>query len=58
MPLDASALKAWSDYLGLAGGRVAPLLDLTAKQREELQRDLDRVGLAQRHAAKVTASLA
>jgi 4-hydroxy-tetrahydrodipicolinate synthase len=52
-------LKAWSDYLGLVGGRVrAPLLDLAAKQRDELQRDLDRVGLAQRHAARATASIA
>jgi 4-hydroxy-tetrahydrodipicolinate synthase len=52
-------LKAWSDYLGLAGGRVrAPLLDLTAQQREELHRDLDRVGLNGHHAAKATASIA
>jgi hypothetical protein len=29
-----------------------PLLDLTAKQREELQRDLDRIGLARRLAGK------
>jgi 4-hydroxy-tetrahydrodipicolinate synthase len=52
-------LKAWSQYLGLAGGRVrAPLLDLTAQQREELHRDLDRVGLNRHHAAKATASIA
>jgi 4-hydroxy-tetrahydrodipicolinate synthase len=52
-------LKAWSDYLGLAGGRVrAPLLDLTAQQREELHRDLDRVGLNRHHAANATASIA
>jgi 4-hydroxy-tetrahydrodipicolinate synthase len=51
-------LKAWSDYLGLAGGRVrAPLLDLTAQQRQELQRDLDRVGLSRRPAAKATAPI-
>jgi 4-hydroxy-tetrahydrodipicolinate synthase len=39
-------LKAWSEVLGLAGGPVrAPLLELTAVQREELRCDLERVGL-------------
>jgi dihydrodipicolinate synthase/N-acetylneuraminate lyase len=39
-------LKAWSEVLGLAGGPVrAPLLELTAAQREELRCDLERVGL-------------
>ncbi|MGZ5137263.1 MAG: dihydrodipicolinate synthase family protein [Burkholderiales bacterium] len=41
-------LKAWSDYLGLAGGHVrAPLLELTAADREDLRRDLDRLALKQ-----------
>jgi 4-hydroxy-tetrahydrodipicolinate synthase len=49
-------LKAWSEYLGLAGGRVrAPLFDLTAAQRQELHRDLDRIGLRE---AQHTASIA
>jgi dihydrodipicolinate synthase/N-acetylneuraminate lyase len=39
-------LKAWSEYLGLAGGHVrAPLLALSADERAALHRDLDRVGL-------------
>ena len=39
-------LKAWSEYLGLAGGHVrAPLLPLGAQEREELRRDLDRTVL-------------
>ena len=39
-------LKAWSEYLGLAGGPVrAPLLPLSDAQRAELFADLDRVGL-------------
>lgn len=39
-------LKAWSEYLGLAGGHVrAPLLPLGAAELDALHRDLDRVGL-------------
>jgi 4-hydroxy-tetrahydrodipicolinate synthase len=39
-------LKAWSEYLGLAGGHVrAPLLPLSAHEHDELRRDLDRIGL-------------
>lgn len=42
-------LKAWSEYLGLAGGPVrAPLLPLTAGERQALRRDLDRVGLKEK----------
>jgi dihydrodipicolinate synthase/N-acetylneuraminate lyase len=41
-------LKAWSDYLGLAGGHVrTPLLELSAAEREDLRRDLDRLALNQ-----------
>lgn len=44
-------LKAWSEYLGLAGGHVrAPLLQLSAEERQALYRDLDRVGLKERGA--------
>ena len=39
-------LKAWSECLGLAGGRVrAPLLELSSAARTELRGDLERVGL-------------
>jgi 4-hydroxy-tetrahydrodipicolinate synthase len=39
-------LKAWSEYLGLAGGPVrAPLLPLTERSRAALAADLDRIGL-------------
>ena len=49
--LPIAELKAWSEYLGLAGGPVrAPLLPLSAQRREELRRDLDRIGLKQRGA--------
>ena len=45
-------LKAWSEYLGLAGGHVrAPLLALPAARRAELHADLDRLGLKKRAAA-------
>jgi 4-hydroxy-tetrahydrodipicolinate synthase len=39
-------LKAWSEYLGLAGGHVrAPLLPLSDEERQALYGDLDRVAL-------------
>jgi 4-hydroxy-tetrahydrodipicolinate synthase len=42
-------LKAWSEYLGLAGGHVrAPLLALSAAERAELHADLDRLRLRER----------
>jgi 4-hydroxy-tetrahydrodipicolinate synthase len=47
--IPVAELKAWGEYLGLAGGHVrAPLLNLTAAKREELKRDLDRVRLTER----------
>jgi 4-hydroxy-tetrahydrodipicolinate synthase len=50
-------LKAWSEYLGLAGGHVrAPLLPLSPEQREALFRDLDRVGLKPRTALRSLAA--
>lgn len=46
-------LKAWSEYLGLAGGHVrAPLLALSGGEREALRADLDRVGLKERRDAE------
>jgi len=50
-------LKAWSEYLGLAGGHVrAPLLPLTAQQRQALHGDLDRVGLKDRKSRQTLAA--
>jgi 4-hydroxy-tetrahydrodipicolinate synthase len=50
-------LKAWSEYLGLAGGPVrAPLLPLSAGERAALHADLDRVGLRQRGAKEASAA--
>ena len=44
-------LKAWSEYLGLAGGHVrAPLLPLSAARLAELHADLDRLQLSRRAA--------
>jgi 4-hydroxy-tetrahydrodipicolinate synthase len=44
-------LKAWSEYLGLAGGHVrAPLLPLTAAERGALNADLDALRLKDRAA--------
>ncbi|MDB5864264.1 MAG: hypothetical protein JWO70_2070 [Betaproteobacteria bacterium] len=44
-------LKAWSEYLGLAGGHVrAPLLPLTAAERAALNADLDALRLKDRAA--------
>jgi 4-hydroxy-tetrahydrodipicolinate synthase len=52
-------LKAWSEYLGLAGGPVrAPLLPLTPRERAELFADLDRVALKHRIARVPEASAA
>ncbi|MGZ8198347.1 MAG: dihydrodipicolinate synthase family protein [Burkholderiales bacterium] len=49
-------LKAWTDYLGLAGGHVrAPLLALGANELQALRTDLDRVGLKERKDAKALA---
>jgi 4-hydroxy-tetrahydrodipicolinate synthase len=50
-------LKAWSEYLGLAGGHVrAPLLPLTAQQRQALHRDLDRAGLKEKKSRQTLAA--
>ena len=50
-------LKAWSEYLGLAGGHVrAPLLALSAQEREAMRRDLDRVGLREKGAKETAAA--
>jgi 4-hydroxy-tetrahydrodipicolinate synthase len=50
-------LKAWSEYLGLAGGHVrAPLLPLTVQEREALYRDLDRAGLKERASRQTLAA--
>jgi 4-hydroxy-tetrahydrodipicolinate synthase len=52
-------LKAWSDYLGLAGGHVrTPLLELTVAEREELRSDLDRLALKERKGRPSLASAA
>jgi dihydrodipicolinate synthase/N-acetylneuraminate lyase len=49
-------LKAWSDYLGLAGGPVrTPLLPLSAAERAELNDDLDRLHLRTRAVDKAFA---
>lgn len=49
-------LKAWSDYLGLAGGPVrAPLLALSAHDRAALYRELDEVGLKEKRGASAPA---
>jgi 4-hydroxy-tetrahydrodipicolinate synthase len=49
-------LKAWSEYLGLAGGHVrAPLLPLSAAQRAELNADLDRIQLKERRSESALA---
>jgi 4-hydroxy-tetrahydrodipicolinate synthase len=43
-------LKAWSEYLGLAGGHVrTPLLPLSIDERIALHSDLERVGLQAQH---------
>jgi 4-hydroxy-tetrahydrodipicolinate synthase len=48
-------LKAWSEYLGLAGGPVrAPLLALGAQEREALRADLDGLRLKERRAGDVS----
>jgi 4-hydroxy-tetrahydrodipicolinate synthase len=50
-------LKAWSEYLGLAGGHVrAPLLQLGRGEREALFRDLDMVGLKERASRQIAAA--
>jgi 4-hydroxy-tetrahydrodipicolinate synthase len=56
--LPIAQLKVWSEYLGLAGGPVrAPLLPLTAQEREALRADLDRVGLNERTGAGALAEV-
>ena len=46
-------LKAWSEMLGLAGGAVrAPLLQITAEERDALKQDLERAGLLARLPAR------
>lgn len=49
-------LKAWSEYLGLAGGHVrAPLLPLTTDERADLYADLDTLRLRTRASDKALA---
>ncbi|MGQ0750913.1 MAG: dihydrodipicolinate synthase family protein [Betaproteobacteria bacterium] len=44
-----ACLKAWSELLGLAAGPVrAPLLQITAEERQALKQDLERAGLLAR----------
>ena len=42
-------VKAWSEFMGMAGGPVRPgLPQITPEERAELRRDLDRAGILER----------